>query len=96
MAATGRDYLELIVCMDTEVVNMEKNYEGFGVEKKKSADDVPKEDNPFSNEVEIVGRHLLIKCATPTPREREWTWWAHTGGGKALAFKQPTMRPVVP
>jgi hypothetical protein len=21
---------------------------------------------------------------------REWTWWAHTGGGHALAFKQPT------
>jgi hypothetical protein len=20
-------------------------------------------------------------------REREWTWWAHTGGGKAVAFK---------
>ena len=23
-------------------------------------------------------------------RWREWTWWAHTGGGNALAFKQPT------
>jgi hypothetical protein len=23
-------------------------------------------------------------------REREWTGWAHTGGGNALAFKQPT------
>jgi hypothetical protein len=23
-------------------------------------------------------------------RESEWTWWAHTGGGNALAFKQPT------
>ena len=22
--------------------------------------------------------------------EREWTGWAHTGGGNALAFKQPT------
>jgi hypothetical protein len=22
-------------------------------------------------------------------RERECTWWAHTGGGNALAFKQP-------
>jgi hypothetical protein len=22
--------------------------------------------------------------------QREWTWWAHTGGGNALAFKQPT------
>jgi hypothetical protein len=21
---------------------------------------------------------------------REWTWWAHTGGGHALAFTQPT------
>jgi hypothetical protein len=21
---------------------------------------------------------------------REWTWWARTGGGNALAFKQPT------
>jgi hypothetical protein len=21
---------------------------------------------------------------------REWSWWAHTGGGNALAFKQPT------
>ena len=23
-------------------------------------------------------------------RERERSWWAHTGGGNALAFKQPT------
>jgi hypothetical protein len=23
-------------------------------------------------------------------REREGTWWTHTGGGNALAFKQPT------
>ena len=23
-------------------------------------------------------------------RERERTWWDHTGGGHALAFKQPT------
>jgi tRNA U38,U39,U40 pseudouridine synthase TruA len=22
-------------------------------------------------------------------KEGEWTWWAHTGGGNALAFKQP-------
>ena len=22
--------------------------------------------------------------------EREWSWWAHTRGGNALAFKQPT------
>jgi hypothetical protein len=22
--------------------------------------------------------------------ERQWTGWAHTGGGNALAFKQPT------
>jgi hypothetical protein len=22
--------------------------------------------------------------------EREWTWWAHTGGGNVLAFKQPS------
>jgi hypothetical protein len=21
---------------------------------------------------------------------REWTWWTHTGGGNAPAFKQPT------
>jgi hypothetical protein len=27
-------------------------------------------------------------------RERERTWWAHTGGGNALAFKPPSMRPV--
>jgi hypothetical protein len=27
--------------------------------------------------------------------EREWTWWAHAGGGNALAFKQTTpVRPV--
>ena len=26
----------------------------------------------------------------PLSRGREWTWWAHTGGGNALAFKQPT------
>jgi UDP-N-acetylmuramate-alanine ligase len=25
-----------------------------------------------------------------TQREREWAWWAHTGRGNALAFKQPT------
>jgi hypothetical protein len=24
-------------------------------------------------------------------REREWAWWAHTGGGNALAFKPPPM-----
>jgi hypothetical protein len=24
------------------------------------------------------------------PHMTEWTWWAHTGGGNALAFKQPT------
>ena len=26
----------------------------------------------------------------PPPREREWAWWTHAGGGSALAFKQPT------
>jgi hypothetical protein len=35
-------------------------------------------------------------CVRESEREgegeikREWSWWAHTGGGNALAFKQPT------
>ena len=58
LCVTSRDYLELIVCMDTEIVTVEKNFEGFGVEKDTS---VP-EDNPFANNFEVVGRHLIIKC----------------------------------
>jgi hypothetical protein len=36
-------------------------------------------------------RHLMC-CGHPPPEqpEREWSGWAHTGGGEALAFKQPT------
>jgi hypothetical protein len=54
----SRDYLELIVCMDNEIVTVEKNFEGFGVEKDTSVPD----DNPFANNFEVVGRHLIIKC----------------------------------
>jgi hypothetical protein len=33
------------------------------------------------------------RCGAERERERERAWWAHTRGGKALAFKQPPMRP---
>ena len=83
LCVTSRDYLELIVCMDTEIVTVEKNFEGFGVEKDTS---VP-EDNPFANNFEVVGRHLIIKCvrlfdlsshpiqtpASPASFARSWT-----------------------
>ena len=30
---------------------------------------------------------------SPTAVEREWSWWDHTGGGKADAFKPPRVMP---
>jgi hypothetical protein len=48
-------------------------------------------------QVSCGGSHTLFLttsrkvCVREREREtesnREWTWWAHTGGGKALAYK---------
>jgi S-adenosylmethionine:tRNA-ribosyltransferase-isomerase (queuine synthetase) len=35
----------------------------------------------------LGGEHRVSTRAVPREREREWTWWAHAGGGNALAFK---------
>jgi hypothetical protein len=40
-----------------------------------------------------VPRHPVLRCA---PLEREWTWWAHTGGGNALAFPLCPAPPCAP
>jgi hypothetical protein len=37
-------------------------------------------------------RDVLGVCPLPRERERERTWWTHTGGGNALAFKPNPMR----
>ena len=46
-----------------------------------------------------IQQDFLLRKVTTEPRwkphhertkERKWIWWAHTGGGNALAFKQPT------
>jgi hypothetical protein len=33
--------------------------------------------------------HVSI-CILPSTRRERGTWWAHTGGGNAFAFNQPT------
>jgi hypothetical protein len=38
---------------------------------------------PLSEATQVITHvdHMIL---------REWRWWAHTGGGNVLAFKQPT------
>jgi cGMP-dependent protein kinase len=33
---------------------------------------------------------FYVACCVQVPERDEWTGWAHTGGGNALVFKQPT------
>jgi hypothetical protein len=37
----------------------------------------------------ILHRMRTVRALPLPEREREWTWWTHTGGGNALAFKPP-------
>jgi hypothetical protein len=39
------------------------------------------------------GHGAPLPCVCMRERERESAWWTHTGGGKALAFKPPSMQP---
>lgn len=50
------EYLEIFVCMDSEVVVVEKNLEGFGTERAADA-----EENPFAQVFEITGKNLIIR-----------------------------------
>jgi hypothetical protein len=54
--------------------------------------DIPGDDDGGGEDVRR--RSSSVRGPPPgVPFRREWTWWAHTGGGNALAFKQPPMRP---
>jgi hypothetical protein len=44
----------------------------------------------YANDFGTSLRHLGVREMQVREREREWAWWAHTGGGNALAVKQPT------
>jgi hypothetical protein len=41
--------------------------------------------------VEVAADSVVPAVAQPS--QREWTWWAHTGGGNAPAFKPPSIPP---
>jgi hypothetical protein len=44
------------------------------------------------------GRCVCISPAVLTEKEREWSWWTHTGGGNALEgpSTQPQVIPGIP
>jgi membrane associated rhomboid family serine protease len=37
-----------------------------------------------------MGASTALLGASSVMEKKEWSWWAHTGGGNALAFNQPT------
>ena len=65
--------------------------------KKKQAIKVKNEQFKQDNakQLELLA-DLKLRDMVRTPhgvnqRLREWSWWTHTGGGNALAFKQPQL-----
>lgn len=48
----------MFVCMDEEVVKVEKSMGGLGVEVTEN-----QEDNPFAQNFDIVGKNLIIRLA---------------------------------
>jgi hypothetical protein len=47
-------------------------------------------ERAWTRERESEGRSVGGRVGGQWRGEREWTGWAHTGAGNALAFKQPT------
>jgi hypothetical protein len=72
-------------------------FEAYPLLDAADADAADDDANVFALKVcvhETQAPRLFNGCAaSPILRAcgvREWTWWAHMGGGNALAFKQPT------